>query len=1092
MKNFLLTTALLFAFSASAQQASEAGLAALAPADTVLALSITAGDEIDMSDVRAAFEELEWDEARESLQHIASFFIETGMLDKLDIDYDVMLMLEELFNTLSEEPEELDMNARLNEFIMTMSDGAVGLADICQPIADMDLAGFSLVGEEALLSVSVNQFSPMPAITALTRFSEDNLAVVQEVQQALITCITEEMGDDAVVELEQDDVPLYVLGDGSDMPILMGNVDDVFFIGTNPDSLRAVARLAQGSDEDSYANGTLFQSQAQFTQAKGIGLAVDFNAIANVAEGLGFMFIEDEVSEYLFTRGIAVLRTLNQASAQLVINEEGIISENSLKINPEGGDDALAALALCESCTVNIPEFLPAHSTSASAQYLAFEPFFAYLQGWLDGLEPLVEEELDLKEIAKEVGLDLDTLLFDWVGDSIVSAQFEPTAASLASLVYNPESAFLIKVKDKEAAQAGREAWGEMMPQILEFLSMIEEMDSDFGALALYGDVAHEASEYRGYAIDRYRWSFNFDVSIFYVEDGDDMYLAIASPFDTAEAFIDALEDGEGLSNNAGYQQLRDFAPETGNYISFSDTQANSAYLTDWAQVVSQPIAAFFNMGSNFLYEDYLMYGSSYESDYTDFNEFTSYSYFERDVYSLETESFDIREETRVSGTLTAPESSSNGTEALTSTVYYLLDTSDVEDTVVVVDLESDDFDTYLQLLDADTGDILEQNDDFDGTTHSQITFEPVAGTRYLVEVGSFGSYGAGDYRLNISTQGIVRGGTDDVADTSENFDFVSSLQLELPEMSNSLALGDSSSDSIDGMYYKLEGLPIGEAVNVSVLSDELDTFLRLIDADTGDVLAENDDFAENSGYSVINFTPQEGINYAIQVTTYSQAQGGSNYEVSFNNGEVTETMDASGGSVVSIGLVDLPTEDAWLELALDDSATGSIIAAVETDVDNTLTISDFYSLEGLEAGSEVSISLSSDDFDSRLFVIDVNAGAYTFENDDYDDSNSFISFIAEEGVEYIVEASSFFGDVEGDYTLEISVTNASVIAEEEDAVAEEEDVLTVPTFAEWLSITDLGYESLELINERLSFSKGYSEINGDTLFSRMLIHFDW
>lgn len=1087
MKNFLLTTALLFAFSASAQQASEAGLAALAPVDTVLALSITAGDEIDMSDVRAAFEELEWDEARESLQHIASFLMETGALEELDVDYDAMLMLEELFNTLSEEPEELDMNARLDEFIMTMSEGEVGLADVCQPIADMDLAGFSLVGEEALLTVSVNQFSPMPSVTALTRFAEDDVALVQEVQQALITCITAEMGDDAVVELEQDDVPLYVLGDGGDMPILMGNVEGVFFVGTNPDSLRAVVRLAQGSDEDSYANGALFQSQAQFTQAKGIGLAVDFNAIANVAEGLGFMLIEDEVSEYLFNRGIAVLRTLNQASGQLVISEEGIISESALKVNPEGGDEALAALALCEDCTVSIPEFLPAHSTSAGAQHLAFEPFFDYLQGWLDGLEPLVDEELDLKAMANEVGIDLDTLLFDWVGDTIVSAQFEPTAASLASLVYNPESALLIKVKDKEAAQAGRQAWGNVMPQIIEFLSMLEEMDSEFEVFSLYGDVAHEASEYRGYAIDRYRWSFNFDVSIFYVEDGDDMYLAIASPFDTAEAFIDALEDGEGLSNNAGYQQLRDFAPETGNYISFSDSQANSAYLTDWAQVVSQPIASFFNMGSNFLYEDYLMYGSSYESNDS---EFASYSYFDRDVYSLETESFDISEETRVSGTLTASESDSDATEALTPTVYYLLDTSDVEDTVVVVDLESDDFDTYLQLLDADTGDILEQNDDFDGTTHSQITFEPVAGMRYLVEVGSFGSYGAGDYRLNISTQGIVMVSTDDTADTSENFDFVSSLQLELPEISNSLALGDSSSDSIDGMYYQLEGLPIGEVVNVSVLSDELDTFLRLIDADTGDVLAENDDFDEDSGYSVINFTPQEGINYAIQVTTYRQSQGGSNYEVSFDNGEITETTNASGGTVVSIGLVDLPTEDTWLELALDDSATGSIVAAEDMDDDDTfMTISNFYSLEGLEAGSEVSIALSSDDFDSRLFVIDVDAGEYIFENDDYDDSNSFISFIVEEGTSYIVEASSFYGDAEGDYTLEVTVADASESVTEEIV---EEDVLTVPTFAEWLSITDLGYESLELINERLSFSNGYSEIDGDTLFSRMLIHFDW
>lgn len=1085
MKNFLLTLALFFAFSASAQEAREATLASLAPVDTVLALSITAGDDIDMSELRAAFEQLEWDEAREALQHIAQFFIDTGALEQLDADYDVILMLEELFNMLSEEPEELDMNARLDKFLMTMSEGEVGLADICEPIANMDLQGFSLVGEEALLSVSINQFSPLPSITALTRFAEDKLELVQEVQQELMSCITTQMGEDMVLELEQDGVPLYVLGDGGDFPILMGSVNDVFFIGTNPDNLRAVVRLAQGSDEDSYAKGELFQSQAQFTQAQGIGLAVDFNAIADVAEGLGFLVIEDEISEYLFTRGIAVLRTLNQASAQLVISDEGIISESVLQVNPEGGDEALAALTLCDTCTISLPEFLPAYSTAASAQYLAFEPFFAYLQGWLDGLEPLLEEELDLKMIANEFGLDLDALLFDWVGDAIVSAQFEPTGASLASWVYNPESAFLIKVKDKEAAQAGREAWSALMPQIVEMLTMFEDMDADFEGLSFYNDVAHEAYEYRGYAIDRYRWSFNVDVSMFYIEDAEAMYLAIVSPFDTAEAFIDALEAGQGLSDNLGYQQLLDFAPERANYISFADTQANNQYLREWAEVISQPVAAFFNMGTNYIYEDYQMYSANYPDDY---GEFTSYSYLERDIYSLESQSVDISEESSISGTLLGADSSHDTAPAARAFMYYLLDTSDAaEDSLVVIDLESDDFDTYLQLIDADTGAILDYNDDFDidSIAHSQITFEPQEGTRYLVEVSSFGSYSGGDYRLNISS--VAQEDTASAADTSaDTFNFVSSLQLELPEVTRSLALGDSSVDSIEGIYYKLEGLPLGEMVNVSVLSEELDTFLRLIDADTGDVLAENDDFTNNLGHSLINFTPQEGINYIIQVTTYEASLGGSNYEVSFNNGEGVSPQD--GANALAF-VEELPAEDTWLSLALDASASGSIVAAEDIEARNeVMNVSNFYSLAGLEVGSEVSIALKSEDFDSRLFIIDLNVGDYVFENDDYEDTNSFIRFTVEEDTEYIVEVSSFYGDAEGDYTLEFSVVDVASQA----AAAMAEDTLTVPSFAEWLSITDLAHESLEIIDERLSFSNGYTEIDGDTVFSRMLMRFAW
>ncbi len=66
---------------------------------------------------------------------------------------------------------------------------------------------------------------------------------------------------------------------------------------------------------------------------------------------------------------------------------------------------------------------------------------------------------------------------------------------------------------------------------------------------------------------------------------------------------------------------------------------------------------------------------------------------------------------------------------------------------LVTIDLTAD-FDTYLQLIDADTQEIVEQDDDGGGGTNSQIIFTPEEGVNYLVRVTSYGGEVTGDYTL--------------------------------------------------------------------------------------------------------------------------------------------------------------------------------------------------------------------------------------------------------------------------------------------------------------------------------------------------------
>ena len=69
----------------------------------------------------------------------------------------------------------------------------------------------------------------------------------------------------------------------------------------------------------------------------------------------------------------------------------------------------------------------------------------------------------------------------------------------------------------------------------------------------------------------------------------------------------------------------------------------------------------------------------------------------------------------------------------------------------VTISLNSNEFDTYLQLLKSDTGDLIDFNDDFIGL-NSRLTFTPQEGVNYIARVTSFAGGEIGEYTLNTGT----------------------------------------------------------------------------------------------------------------------------------------------------------------------------------------------------------------------------------------------------------------------------------------------------------------------------------------------------
>ncbi|MDY6786288.1 MAG: hypothetical protein SW833_27705, partial [Cyanobacteriota bacterium] len=164
-------------------------------------------------------------------------------------------------------------------------------------------------------------------------------------------------------------------------------------------------------------------------------------------------------------------------------------------------------------------------------------------------------------------------------------------------------------------------------------------------------------------------------------------------------------------------------------------------------------------------------------------------------------------------------------------------------------------FDTYLQLIDAETGEAIANNDDGGPGLNSQLTFTPDSSIDYIVRATSFGSGATGTYNL-ITTTGELLALTNTINGTLDS--------------------SDSNNPTRNGRYhddYSLDNLTVGQQVQVN-LDGAFDTYLQLINGDTGAVIANNDDGGSGLN-SQLNFTVESGVDYVIRATSFGSGATG-------------------------------------------------------------------------------------------------------------------------------------------------------------------------------------------------------------------------
>lgn len=314
------------------------------------------------------------------------------------------------------------------------------------------------------------------------------------------------------------------------------------------------------------------------------------------------------------------------------------------------------------------------------------------------------------------------------------------------------------------------------------------------------------------------------------------------------------------------------------------------------------------------------------------------------------------------------------------------------EEAHVEIGLTSNQFDTYLYLVDAATDEVIAQNDDWGSGTDSQITV-PLQPGDYKVLVGSYSQPASGSYTVRVEETTIERSENFELGETYHGF-----LSTDREPISGTARSGQP-------LAFELEEPEVIDAV---LSSSDFDAYLVLTD-DQGNVIAEDDDSGGGLN-SRINWELEPG-----QYTLWASSLG--------EQGMGAYTVQTSVGGMVQVEQEPMtPTVSG--EVVIEDTLqAGSSVEGRLTQeapvIEETQTFVMYYELE-LEADSDLILELRSEEFDTVLLLEDESGEVIEYNDDGFPDStNSQIPASLEAGT-YRVGVSTYSPGEVGEFELSI------------------------------------------------------------------------
>jgi hypothetical protein len=718
----LLAAIATLALSAAWAQAEP--LERYAPADAVLALGLTPGD-LPEGDLMDAFGALDLDAARAGLDALLAVFDEArglplgmGGLGGMGFALDEAL----------EMAEGVDPTGIGSEIASELDAACPGLGEGATAFLETDWAS------DLLASIVWDPFSSIPGAVLLARVEPASLDAARALNAQLLTCF----GGDTLGETAG--VPLHLLGDGSDLPLVVAVLDDLFIVGTQPEPVRAVLSRAAGSGDASLAD----RPGAWTDGASGARLYYDLTRVADVVANLVPLPPDDPMSVAV-ERGLAALRTIGSGTARLALTDAGIDVGMTATPNADGGDPALYDLLTCAGC--DAPDAGWAAADAIAVQGAGFD-----LGAWVDWLDGLTADvsgavmgtPLTLRELAREqAGLDLDLLLLDWLGGQAVTSQFGTISTDLRDLIATP-SASILSVTSAAAAEAGLDA---IEAALDDLAATVAAADGDLADLQEVVDqIAIRDGETQGVAYRRVQFGPTTDLRVAVV--GDRMVVATTlDAFESALGVLDGtLPDGRA---SAGWAAVSAALPSGASAWSYGDGGAPLRGLAALADLAAQPAAAALATGAQASLE-----ASRREPVSEGFG-------FEEEEQPLVVLDASTMGYAGPEGIVTAPADELVAGVPVDAQLgpaspTFGFDTIDVyrlerfaAGTEVSIVMTSEPLDTYLYLYDAATGQVLAENDDAPWTDRSEIRFQS-DGRELLVGATTWGGGGEGSYRLEV------------------------------------------------------------------------------------------------------------------------------------------------------------------------------------------------------------------------------------------------------------------------------------------------------------------------------------------------------
>jgi len=771
--------ALILALLASLGLAqSDVPLERLAPAETVLALGLTQG-ELPEGDLGAALADLDLEAARAALDALGPVLEELGGSAPalLQGAGPAALFLPGLLDMVDDVGAPDEIAGALGEACPAAADAVAGLD------------GDHVWSDDLLLAVAVDPLAPLPGVLAAARVADGARASADALHDALLDCFGgDTLGSEGGVEM-------HVLFDGEDLPLVVARTNDLFLAGSRPDLVRGALRRAAGADEPSLAD---HPAAVAGDPEPGARVLFDVAGLADVLTSSLPIPPDEEAVVAAVDRVAAILRTVGAGGSRIALDDAGWRVEATLAPDADGGDAELYELLTCATCTAGEPTWAPADAVSASGSSLRPTAWLDWADGVVSDVSAAMGEPTTVRgALLDELGLDLDALLLSWLGDEVHTVRFGALSPTVSDLLFQPAAATIVPVTSAVEAEAGLDA---LVDAATTLLASGDELAADLDDLATVQTMLSvRETEIDGVAVRRVQIGPTTDVAVGIVDD----HLVIATP---SAAFADVLAvarggDAGGRSGE-GWSAIVDASPAGRVGWSYGDGGADLAGLAETLQLATQPVAAGLSLALTAALEE-----ARSEEAATEEPDF--------DTFGDEQPLVDLSGQTGFSGigdalpvdarplASNAPVDAELGPDA---TLAEMGETVDLWRPVVLpagveasVVMTSEPLDTYLYLYDAETGNVLAENDDAPWTDRSEIRYRS-DGRELLIGATTWGGSGQGEYRIELIVEDAEELGTEDetAQETEAETDASADEPLaEVPPFADLLTLVEVGPDAL-------------------------------------------------------------------------------------------------------------------------------------------------------------------------------------------------------------------------------------------------------------------------------------------------------